>query len=103
MNLSKLNPLVFDNVYSLLAKHSHSESQSIFQLQGFKLGYHDKHKDAFLILFLSKILISLLLYRFKNYIKSAEIMYNTLDAEFIKTNKMYCKFADKDLISPLAI
>jgi len=98
INLSKLNPLLFGNLYSLLSKHAHSESFGVFHLKGLKLGFHKNHNQAYLILFLSKSLICLLILRLTRYIKTAEIKFNMISPKLRNDIEIYSTFIDKELL-----
>ncbi len=96
IKLSKLNPLLFDNLYSLLSKHAHSESAGIFQLKNSKLGYHKNHKDGQIPLLLSKSLTCLLILRLKQYIRIADIKFNTFSSSLRADIEIYGQFIDQD-------
>lgn len=98
IKLSKLTPLLFDNLYSLLSKHAHSESAGIFHLKNTQLGYHKNHKDGYIPLFLSKCLTCLTILRLKDYIKIVDIKFNTLSSRLRNDIEIYGRFIDKDFM-----
>jgi hypothetical protein len=95
---SNLNPMLFDNLYSILSKHAHTESFSVFYLKNSKLGYHKNNKEANLLLIISISLICLLIIRLCEYIKTAEIKFNTLNLKLIEDIKLYATLIDKGLL-----
>jgi hypothetical protein len=89
IKLSNLNPKVFRSLYSILSSHAHSGALSIMNLIDNKLGFDKDNSSAYLVLYISRIILSLLIYNYKDYFKSAKIVYNTFSAEILDYIKIF--------------
>lgn len=98
MTLSKLQPLLFDNLYSMLSKHAHSESFGISHLKSSQLGYYKYNQETYLLIFLSKSLICLFIDRLINHIKTAEIKFNMMSPKISNDIKICANFINAEKI-----
>jgi hypothetical protein len=75
---ANMNLKLFDGIYPLLSSYAHTGAHSLMNLKEQNLGWNKNHSTCHTLMFFSKMILCLYISRFKNCIKSAEIMYNML-------------------------
>lgn len=79
--VSKLNTLIFGDLYPILSNHAHSEALGAINLQEKKIGYHKNHEEGHLLLFISQIILCMVIKSFIKEFKVVEMKYNMINSD----------------------
>lgn len=89
MNLSGVHVNHSEQIFRILSAHAHTTGLSIITLDAMKLAYSKNHSEGHLIMFLSKLILSRFIVKFKSMFLATELKYNTLNNELITKLEFY--------------
>lgn len=96
MNLSGIHDNHSEQIFRILSAHAHTTGLSIITLDAMKLAYKKNHGEGHLIMFLSKLILSRFIVKFKSMFLATELKYNTFPSEVITKLEFYSKTLTMD-------